>query len=348
MGLINLEQLLSPIHDTDPSGPNLEYEPPFREVERLAEGKPEQRIGDVHVPAEPPDWSVVVERSHALLERTHDLRLAVLLARALLHRNGYQGFAEGLACIAGLLREFWATLHPELDHEDNDDPTMRITALMGLCSPPTLLTLRLTPLVQVRGLSPVSLQDIQALVGGHAGTGNASSAADAATVEAAFQEVEFGALESVEAAVQDCITAVAAIDASFEDHTGSHGPDLAPLMSVLREVRHVLTPRVQARRAALPGGDGADPGGTEVVDSNSGAEPARRAALTGEIASRDDVVRAIDKICAYYARYEPASPIPLLLERCKRLVPCSFLEIIQDLAPDSVAQVTSLAGRKLE
>ena len=71
-------------------------------------------------------------------------------------------------------------------------------------------------------------------------------------------------------------------------------------------------------------------------------------ALSGEIRSREDVVRAIDKICAYYARFEPTSPLPLLLDRCKRLVSSSFLDIIRDLAPDSVSQVERLAGKKPE
>jgi type VI secretion system protein ImpA len=79
----------------------------------------------------------------------------------------------------------------------------------------------------------------------------------------------------------------------------------------------------------------------------AGSHPSRSGgALSGDIRSREDVLKAIDKICAYYSRSEPASPLPLLLERCRRLVTSSFLEIIQDLAPDSVAQVNSIAGRK--
>jgi type VI secretion system protein ImpA len=74
----------------------------------------------------------------------------------------------------------------------------------------------------------------------------------------------------------------------------------------------------------------------------------RNEALSGEIRSREDVVRAIDKICAYYARFEPTSPLPLLLERCRRLVTSSFLDIIRDLAPDSVSQVERLSGKKPE
>jgi type VI secretion system protein ImpA len=63
-----------------------------------------------------------------------------------------------------------------------------------------------------------------------------------------------------------------------------------------------------------------------------------------EIRSRDDVIRVLDKLCDYYAQYEPSSPLPLLLKRAKRLTSLSFMEIIQDLAPEAVAQAKSIGG----
>jgi type VI secretion system protein ImpA len=52
----------------------------------------------------------------------------------------------------------------------------------------------------------------------------------------------------------------------------------------------------------------------------------------------------LDKICAYYSRYEPSSPVPLLLQRAKRLVSKDFMEILQDLTPDSVSQAQKICG----
>jgi type VI secretion system protein ImpA len=65
---------------------------------------------------------------------------------------------------------------------------------------------------------------------------------------------------------------------------------------------------------------------------------------SGDIQSPDDVRAAIDRICTYYERYEPSSPLPLLLRRAQRLVGKSFLEIMKDVSPDGVKQVESLAG----
>jgi type VI secretion system protein ImpA len=66
--------------------------------------------------------------------------------------------------------------------------------------------------------------------------------------------------------------------------------------------------------------------------------------LSGEITSRDDVIRALDKVCAYYKRFEPSSPVPLLVQRARRLVKKEFVEIIQDLTPEALKQIELIGG----
>ena len=129
MAVMDLGTLLAPISDTAPSGPNLEYDPAFAALVRAAEGRPEQEMGGVITPAEPPEWGAVLEKGLELLGRTKDLRVAVHVSRALLHRRGLAGFVEGLALIRGLVENQWASVHPELDPDDNNDATMRVTAL---------------------------------------------------------------------------------------------------------------------------------------------------------------------------------------------------------------------------
>jgi type VI secretion system protein ImpA len=56
------------------------------------------------------------------------------------------------------------------------------------------------------------------------------------------------------------------------------------------------------------------------------------------------VVRAIDRICDYYSRNEPSSPVPLLLLRARRLATGSFVDIVRDLAPDALAEIEKVCG----
>ena len=64
----------------------------------------------------------------------------------------------------------------------------------------------------------------------------------------------------------------------------------------------------------------------------------------GAVRTRDDVVRLLERICDYYERQEPSSPVPLLLTRAKRLVAKDFMHIMRDIASDGVQQIESIAG----
>ena len=57
------------------------------------------------------------------------------------------------------------------------------------------------------------------------------------------------------------------------------------------------------------------------------------------------MIRVLDKICSYYQRAEPSSPIPLLIRRSKRLVSASFMDIVRDIASDGLAQIENLRGK---
>jgi type VI secretion system protein ImpA len=107
-------------------------------------------------------------------------------------------------------------------------------------------------------------------------------------------------------------------------------------------MRDLLQRHAQAEEAA-PAPE-ADPNGAPGAPAASGAP----APISGEINSRTDVVRMLDKILAYYQRHEPSSPVPMLLERAKRLAPKSFLEIMEDLAPDSINQLLVIRGPQAE
>ena len=69
-------------------------------------------------------------------------------------------------------------------------------------------------------------------------------------------------------------------------------------------------------------------------------------AINGTIQSRQDVVRLLDRICEYYARTEPSSPLPFLLRRAQRLAEMDFLQIVDELTPAMRAQLEPIVGVK--
>ncbi len=337
MSTIDLESLLAEVTGDEPCGPNLEYDAGFVELERASAGKPEQQIGDTVVAAEPPDWREVRKLATDLASKTRDLRVAVHLARALARTAGMPGLADGLELVHGLIERHWDGVHPQLDPDDDNDPTMRVNTLLGLCDPDTMLpAVREAVLVESRALGRFSYRDMQ-IAAGDAPAPEGHAAPDPAAIEGAFMDCDVEALAATAAAVESSEARIRQIETVLTERVGTgSAADLSALPTLLKEIRVALAERL-ARRGI---GEGA------ATEAGGAAGPAGAVqAITGEITSREDVVRVLDKACAYFNRHEPSSPVPLLLQRAKRLVVAKdFMEIIRDVAPDGLSQVENLRG----
>jgi type VI secretion system protein ImpA len=64
----------------------------------------------------------------------------------------------------------------------------------------------------------------------------------------------------------------------------------------------------------------------------------------GTPASRAEAQRLLLQACEFLERAEPAHPAPLLVRRAIRLLDMNFLEIMQELTPQSVTEIERLAG----
>ena len=70
--------------------------------------------------------------------------------------------------------------------------------------------------------------------------------------------------------------------------------------------------------------------------------------LRSDIRTRDEAVRALDLVCDFLERHEPSNPAPLFIRRAQRLMTKTFVEIVKDLIPDSLANLEKLAGLEKE
>ncbi len=109
----------------------------------------------------------------------------------------------------------------------------------------------------------------------------------------------------------------------------------------------VLVEREQAKRGGV-GSVEAAAGEEGATMEETGQVAATGRAAVGVVRSRDDVLLLLDKICRYYTDYEPSSPVPLILNRTKRLVTMNFLDILKELTPGGVNEFGIVAGIKQE
>lgn len=331
---MDLQLLLAPISTDRPCGPNLEYDSDFIALEQASQGKPERQTGQVIIPAEEPNWADVKQRAESLFSRTKDLRVGMTLLRAATRCDGMPGLASGLQLLQALLMNYWANIHPGLDPDEDNDPDMRLNVLASLTNPDGVLRdVRRIDFVSTGSHARLSVRDVL-IAQGKFPAGGAGAVPTQAEIEEILRLPENA---SSAQAINEALTAVNGIHMFLGEKVGYDLiPDLQPLRDLLKTVAQLCESKAGAAKMPI------DTTSTGV--SADGELTSLIPAIPGEIQSRQDVVRLLDKICEFIERTEPANPAPLFLRRGQRLMTKNFVEIIQDLAPDSLAQIKQITG----
>jgi len=348
--VLNIEAFLTEVSPDAPCGEDLQYDSAFIALEQKAKGTPEQQIGNRIESALPPNWKEVRKEVLELLSRTRDLRLLVYLTEALLHTEGLVGLQESLGLLQEALQAYWPSIHPQLDPDDDNDPTQRVNILMTLCDfDKVVRPISLVPLVESRALGRFNLRDVQIATDKLPRPTDGSAVPEITAIQAAFMDADVSVLEATYTAVGASFNTLTTIENFVTDQVGvGNAPNFAPLRDVLKEIQQVLKEYAGQRGIGVTQQEGGEEGaGSEdVAGQDTGVRSA--AGQLGAISSRQDVIRALDLICDYYAKHEPSSPVPMFLHRAKRLVPKDFMEILKDLVPDGLAQVELIKGRDTE
>ncbi len=341
---MDVQELLEPHSEESPAGVDLDAAGEILALDMLAKWG---------APDEEPEWEELRLASLAALNKSHDLRPAVYLTAALLHTDGIPGFADGLQLLRGQLEQYWEPLFPPVD--EDGDAMERSSALYNLTNFHRVLKpLRHLPLVEDRAVGRFSLQDIEIAEGKiEAPQGYEGELPQVGVIQAVFQAAGQETSQALVAAIGRAVDELAAIESLFREHSGpEQAPDLSRLKEHLQRIGVTL-------RAYLPEGTApaADSEAGEVAETQPGnrapASPPNsqtgdtasvQPAVAGDIRSRQDAVAAMDRISRYFRNHEPSSPVPLLMERAKRLVDMDFLSILRDVAPDAVAQGEKLRG----
>jgi type VI secretion system protein ImpA len=349
--------LLAPIAAEAPCGPDLEYDPAFLALETNLENAFADRAVGPEDDTQGPDWKRIAGDASALFTRTKDLRVAVTLTKSWLNQDGLRGLARGLQLVQQLLSLRWGSVHPQIGAQGDTEGIMRMNALRGLCDSRTIIgPLRAATLLRARGLPALSLRDLErALAGAPAPRSgeeeqSGPAAPDMTVVEASFIGCDLEELERTLSIAADARSSASALEQLFQEHDTPAVLRLSELLTQLDAIAGQLGPRVRARRAALdaetvPELEVSAAQATVAGHNGNGASPLLAArGPGGPLGSRADVLRELDRICSYYDVHEPASPVPMLLRRARRLVSMSFVDIVRELAPSGIAEIETLRG----
>ncbi|RVC21100.1 type VI secretion system protein TssA, partial [Mesorhizobium sp. M7A.F.Ca.AU.002.02.1.1] len=317
----------------------------------------------------------VLAKAEELRAHGRDLRLLVIVTRALANEDGLAGLAQGLTLIAQTFDQHWDTMHPALrpNASPRDAALRRINALIDLQNGQDglLANLRQMTFFAPRAIGPVQGKDLEKgalddrvmlqeaasglnaaekaqLVSAHGQLLNRVRAACAAQIDQANAE-----MVQLIADARATITALDALETALNarlEGSGTPVPDLKRFLqrllttlernSAAGAVTNGAATQAVPTELATPArnGHGADAMASmaSYADSSTG--------LPDRISSRDDVVKCLDLVVAFYDRTEPSSPIPHLARRVRRMVHMDFVELMEDLAPSGLKEFRLLAG----
>ncbi len=278
-----------------------------------------------------PDWREIRDRSLQVLAQSRDLRVLAHLAAAGLHTDGLGAFGQTLEAARTWLGTWWDQAYPRID----EDAIQRRNALSCLADRVAVVDgLRRAPLLVHRQLGAYSIRDIE-IAQGHLTPGPDEQPKDASQLDALLAAIEIESLQAIAGQVTAALDSFRAIETTMRDHGGSEAaPDFSGPLQVLARTKILLDGQLATRAPA----SAADAAG----DADGGRAAAVR--VPGAIGTRDDAMKTLDAVAAFFRANEPSSPVPLFIERAKRLVGKDFLAVLEDVIPESVAQAKSVGG----
>ncbi len=312
------EALLAPVSEDNPVGEDLSYDNGRQEIETAFDTSASGEGSASEI-----NWRGIVSQIEDQTKRTKDLWLAGYLMRAGARMGRIDTVAQGAQFLAGLLDRYWDKVHPQLDEygfQGRKTPLESLTRLGDFLNP-----LRATVLVRHPRLGEYSSNDIERFAR------EGESADGYGMFRAAMAEMPPEDLAAAVAQLDDVKTGIARADAIMTMNAGSDtSVNFQPTYDALAGMRKALI-------SFMPGAaEEEDAPAAEAEGQASGASaPASRGA-PGAIESREDVLKTLDAIADYYRRKEPTSPVPLALRRAREWVNLDFLEVLQDIAPNSV------------
>lgn len=287
-----------------------------------------------------------------LLERSHDLRILIALAKLRILHGDFDGFLEGLEGIQFFVREQWPDCHPKddfgyrvsviegLDFMPDTGYPLRDTAIfpstrIGKISYKTLLIAR--GLVSAGRFADAREEDVDGDERGRPGVSESD-------ISLAVRILKYNEIKDIYEKYLYLASLLEGIEvASREQSDGKHAVKFGQINSLVSDILGFISQCLSAHEDH-PADAGAGLAGSLIP---AGEEAGGPAAGLGGLTSAQDAEKALAAAAAYFDASEPSSPARLYLAQARALVGRSFVEALEILAPEHLESASLPLGKGL-
>jgi len=336
---------LQPVSDEFPCGDSLEYDSAF--ILLLSKIQPKQgaEYGNFVEQAEPVNWSEVQRECAALMQKSKDVRLFIIMIRCRLRQIGLLAVEEGITALKALIEIYPEQYYPLLLDEGDFEPVMRANAFSEMDDASGLITdLRNHKLPKAAG-QVISLKDFEKSFA----TPREPDALPEAMISAMLEEWHQQADKEI-ISLNCAMKSLLVIRHSLRDSLGEEAPEL-PLIT------HLLTLFPQS--SSVVEADLSEPESDEThlesVQDDASTTPREvqkgalqsakcsvsTAKINNKIENRQDALAQLIEIRTWFTRMEPSSPVILLLELTESMVGKRFTELMKILPSELINKIDS-------
>lgn len=340
---------LPPITPDDPCGPDLDLAGDLEFMNFMATTEGQLPAASYYAfNRDAIDIPGTLHTAEILLQRSHDLRLLVLMAKLAILGRDLRGFAHWLGVIAWLITNHWSDANPRADQGDHAARLSQLATLND--APVVMLPLQYAPLLETPRDGAFTFRAHLVAIGevkprvenrvnafGETERGVEETLTSASAMDRILKTVEVDRLATTFKALQGIGAALTSIAAATAEHVG-----FADALSF-----NALAPLVQRMTDFLQGELAKrDPSLAPPPE----APPAEAAAATAETteapayATLTDIDAALAAALGYFLASEPSNPALLLIGQARETLGKNLYEVMKLLAPNHADSARVFVG----
>ncbi|HAH70802.1 MAG TPA: type VI secretion system protein TssA [Succinivibrionaceae bacterium] len=335
------------------SGENCEYDSLYLELEEMAVPVAGQEMGEEVTEGRDADFHKLQQSCEILWKKTRDLRVAAYFTIADFCNNGLIGLEQGLTLINYLVSNMWDEVYPQLDPDDDNDPTERINSLAMISPKQGAFGDPIMFMNHVRGVKltdelPYTLRDYLVAQGI---LDKSDDELDVALMQAQMRVLPYEEIEErlkLTSHIEELLTGIAKI---VNEKVGQNG--YLSFESLEGELRHLkkfyesVGSQMHVHSEIKTDVEGS------VLDKETQDQDDKKVLQTTakitdvaslQIDNRSDALVLIRKCSDYFSKAEPTSPLPYLLNRALRMADMNFVDILAEIDQNSLDKVKEQLG----
>ena len=319
---------LSPINEENPCGDDISADQDYLTLKSQCEPVVS---GFASVEEKEIRWPSIFDQTNSLIEKSKDINVLMWHCRAALNVHGLVGFARALTATLATIDQYWGSIYPQLDPDDENDPFERVLALQSVDNFEGLLN-DLINCILIKNNQGSTLILSNILSENHHIVPSTIDSEVIPLVNTLNDQEK----SDLTAAIEVVVNLRNDVNTLLEKHTSSNNlfnvEKYEDYSKIIKKILQNVAPNDLELENDMDKGN--EPNSSSSSNNTNNAI----------VRNRNDVEKMLDLIIAYYQKEEPSSPMPFLLRRAKGLVNKDFIEIISELSPGGANEAKSICG----